>query len=93
MTKIAKCLKPSGSCWSQKEEIAECSELAIFLKNLIPSSHYGMEYLGSMHAFLSWLILMHVSEIKFHLIIKVCILKSSVSVYLYAVEAESDVSQ
>lgn len=32
MTNFAKCQKPCGSCWAMEEELAEYSELAIFLE-------------------------------------------------------------
>lgn len=90
MTNLTKCLKPSGSCWSKKEEFAEYSELATVLKKkLLPARHYVMEYIVPMHTIPSWLVLMHVCEIKHHLIvfIKACILKCFVGVHLCAVEA------
>lgn len=85
MVNLAKCLKPSGSCWSQKEEFSECSELALFLKKTwLPARHYVMECIVPVHAVLSRLILMHVCEIKYHLIvfIEACILKCFVGVHL-----------
>lgn len=32
MTNFAKCQKPGGSCWTEEEELAVYSELAIFWK-------------------------------------------------------------
>ena len=90
MTNLTKCLKPSGSCSSKKEEFAEYSGLAIFLKKKwLPTRHYVVEYIVPVHAMLSWLILMHVCEIKCHLIIfiKAFILKCFAGVHLHAVEA------
>lgn len=90
MVNLAKCLEPSGSCWSQKEEFSECSELAVFLKKTrLPARQYVMNYIVPVHAVLSQLVLMHVCEIKCDLIvfIKACILKCSAGVSLYAVEA------
>lgn len=45
MTNLAKCLKPSGACWSKKEEFVEYSELAMSLKEkLLPARHHVTEY-------------------------------------------------